>query len=526
MQSRAFSDKIEGEEDKRSKRVVQNKDQEVRGMKHSRLWYTPFLGMAVAMLLPFAAFSQERGWVTEDGNVRFVDKEGSYAVNQWKTLQGKSFYLDGDGNLTRNAWIDETWYVGEDGIMQKETWRYEDGTGEMAEGWYYLGRDGKAEKNDWKTIGEKRYCFNENGQMRSGWYYENGDIYYLGGKEEGIPVSGWQYLESAEGRAEEGSISADLAPEEKGGSWYYFQTNGKAKRASGKDYEETDIDGKKYYFDEDGKMLTGWHCIREQAAAGDGTGISRFVYLGGKDQGLLRNQWLETETLPWKSADWEKAKGSTAPRKNVTETAQTKKTGPRRFYLESNGSPAFLSADAVTMKDAMKKIDGAYYFFDSYGSMQTGLIKMTSSEGTQTAYFGEAGGDGKMRTGRINEVSDRNGAVRTFCFGSSGSLKGTGYNGEKDGFLYADGLLLKAEKGSGYAPFEAAGRIWLVNEAGQVQKEEKEYQASEGRTYLIQDGIVWKMPMSYDLAKDTMEKQKVMEESPIVSVAWNLVYNR
>ncbi len=29
-------------------------------------------------------------------------------------------------------------------------------------------------------------------------------------------------------------------------------------------------------------MLTGWQCVKEKAEPGDGTGISRFVYLGGK----------------------------------------------------------------------------------------------------------------------------------------------------------------------------------------------------------------------------------------------------
>ena len=42
------------------------------------------------------------------------------------------------------------------------------------------------------------------------------------------------------------------------------------------------IDGKKYYFDENGVMLTGWQCVKEKAEPGDGTGISRFVYLGRK----------------------------------------------------------------------------------------------------------------------------------------------------------------------------------------------------------------------------------------------------
>ena len=33
--------------------------------------------------------------------------------------------------------------------------------------------------------------------------------------------------------------------------------------------KETTIDGKKYYFDENGVMLTGWQCVKEKAEPGD-----------------------------------------------------------------------------------------------------------------------------------------------------------------------------------------------------------------------------------------------------------------
>ena len=34
-------------------------------------------------------------------------------------------------------------------------------------------------------------------------------------------------------------------------------------------------------------MLTGWHAVKEKADSDDATGISRFVYLGGKDDGAI-----------------------------------------------------------------------------------------------------------------------------------------------------------------------------------------------------------------------------------------------
>lgn len=107
-------------------------------------------------------------------------------------------------------------------------------------------------------------------------------------------------------------------------------------------YKESEIDGHRYYFDANGVMATGWRCVREQAKPGDGTGISRFVYLGGKDEGMLKSQWLETEERPWDSPEWEQALSKEARRtKNASETAQTKEDMTRRFYLQHDGTPAF-----------------------------------------------------------------------------------------------------------------------------------------------------------------------------------------
>ena len=91
----------------------------------------------------------------------------------------------------------------------------------MAKGWYYLGPSGKAEKNEWKKLGEVRYSF-DRGRMRTGWHYENGEIYYLGDETEGYTRSGWHYLESDEEGAGRGTTSPGELSEMTRGKWYYF----------------------------------------------------------------------------------------------------------------------------------------------------------------------------------------------------------------------------------------------------------------------------------------------------------------
>mgnify|MGYP000255464967 CR=1 FL=1 len=78
-----------------------------------------------------------------------------------------------------------------------------------------------------------------------------------------------------------------------------------------------------------------------KAEPGDGTGISRFVYLGGKEKGML-SRWFETTEKPWDTKAWSTALNTQAVRKNNTdETALMKKDGSRWFYLENDGTPLF-----------------------------------------------------------------------------------------------------------------------------------------------------------------------------------------
>ena len=82
-------------------------------------------------------------------------------------------------------------------------------------------------------------------------------------------------------------------------------------------------------------MATGWRCVKEKAEPGDKTGISRFVYLGGKGEGMLKEQWLETKERPWDSAEWKDALSDEERQtQNASETARTKENTLRRFYLK------------------------------------------------------------------------------------------------------------------------------------------------------------------------------------------------
>ena len=81
-------------------------------------------------------------------------------------------------------------------------------------------------------------------------------------------------------------------------------------------------------------MATGWRCVKEKAEPGDKTGISRFVYLGGKGEGMLKEQWLETKERPWDSAEWKDALPR-APDSKCVRDCQNKGEYPAPFLSEA-----------------------------------------------------------------------------------------------------------------------------------------------------------------------------------------------
>ena len=376
-------------------------------------------------------------------------------------------------------------------MAAEKGWVNEDGAA------HYVDSNGSYVKNQWKTSQGVSYYLDENGDLAKNVWV---DGTYYAGEDGSMTKDAWIYVDENDGSMKSG--------------WYYLNRNGKVEKNDWKT-----IGKGKYCFDSDGRMLTGWQCVKEKAEPGYGTGISRFVYLGGKEKGMLKGQWFETTEKPWDTKAWSTALNTQAVRKNNTdETALMKKDGSRWFYLENDGTPLFLSADATGLKDGAVKLDGRYYFFDSYGVCQSGMIKFTSGGKTETAYFDPEAG-GALSIGRNTNVVDKRDKVYTFCSGTSGSEKGCGINGVKDGFLYYNGLLVSAKEGSSYEPFKVSGQVYLVNEAGKVQTEEKKYSSDGNAAYTIENGKVFTLD-------ENGEKKSAATGLSLPYAGWKIQYQR
>ena len=145
-------------------------------------------------------------------------------------------------------------------------------------------------------------------------------------------------------------------------NWYYFQANGKALTNGDNDTVSLKtINGKKYAFDEEGKMLWGWVDAENAEHIDDSDGDAfkeGDYYFGGSDDGAMTVGWLQID-ITYDEATEDDYK-YTAPVFSDDED-QT-----RWFYFKSNGKKVY-AEDADRTKD--RTINGRRYAFDEYGAM-------------------------------------------------------------------------------------------------------------------------------------------------------------
>lgn len=62
----------------------------------------------------------KNGWEKDGDKWFYLGENGAVVKNEWRQDSGKWFYLGSDGAMVRNAWIDNTYYVGADGIWVQQ----------------------------------------------------------------------------------------------------------------------------------------------------------------------------------------------------------------------------------------------------------------------------------------------------------------------------------------------------------------------------------------------------------------------
>ena len=202
------------------------------------------LGVADATgIAKYLGVSKEKGTWVEDSNGWKYKEGGKYVTNSWKDIDGKRYYFDANGYRV-TGWQTiggKKYFFMPEGYMMTgwisfgSTRYYLMPDGHMLTGWcsfgstkYYLASDGKMVRG-WQTIDGKRYYFNDDGVMQTGWQTINGKKYFF--MPEGYMMTGW--------------ISF-------GSTRYYLDKNGVMQTGW------QTINGKKYFFMPEGYMMRGW----------------------------------------------------------------------------------------------------------------------------------------------------------------------------------------------------------------------------------------------------------------------------
>ena len=225
-------------------------------------------------------------------------------------------------------------------------WAEEDGT------WVYYNRDGERATDSWKKSGNNWYYLDSDGEMAIDQLIEDGDNYYYVDINGVMASNQWVAIENED-------AGEDDEPEH---YWYYFQANGKALTNGDNDKVSLKtINGKKYAFDEEGKMLYGWvdEDTAERVDNVDGDGFKEGVYyFGGEDDGAMTTGWLQLD-ITYDEATNEDYK-------YTAEAFNDDEDQTRWFYFKSNGKKIWADNNERT-KD--KTINGKKYAFDQYGAM-------------------------------------------------------------------------------------------------------------------------------------------------------------
>lgn len=191
------------------------------------------------------------GLKAEAEGVRYLESDGEYVANEWRDVDGATYYFGADGYalVGLNSIDGKTYYFNDDAQLGKGWITWSDGTKSYASpedgcalmtGWsridnrtYYFDESTFKSKKGLAKIDGKTYYFNSSSQKCTGWIKRSdGSRSYASAKHDGALAKGWWTID---------------------GKKYYFNPN----TLSAARYK-TVIGGKTYYFNASGQRCVGW----------------------------------------------------------------------------------------------------------------------------------------------------------------------------------------------------------------------------------------------------------------------------
>lgn len=459
-----------------------------------------------ASMTSFAA----TGWAEEDGTWVYYDRNGERVTDEWKKSGNNWFYLDEDGYMATDVLIeddDDYYYVDENGVMVTNLWvavenEDKDDDDDPDNWWYYFGSNGKAYKRSdnatsdvsLKTINGKKYTFDEEGKMQFGWVKDgerqtDDDAwttcdYYFGDENDGAMTVGWREIHIVDDNYAGEQPNDDIWDEDQD-RWFWFKSSGKKQVNS----VNKNINGKKYGFDKNGRMIAEWYTkttyVDKDTTAtasdgsltvkqGEGTYTNGFMYFNSPESGARYTKgWFKVtpgyylQQGKYEDGDdfWYYADGNGKIYANEIKTINGKKyafdnygrmkSGLKFIVMEPTGTGAGSTYSSTKIVEVIANDSDAWGHYETEEEFDAFVNNYADeiNKGEMRAYFFGGGEDGSMKTGK--QTISLDGEDFTFEFEKSGSMKGAGKNGliEKDDKLYMAGKLVKADKDDKYTVY-------------------------------------------------------------------------
>ena len=425
------------------------------------------------------------GWQQENGTWVYYNRNEEKVTEQWQKSGDYWYYLDDNGEMAVDSLIDDnddTYYVDVNGVMVTNRWVAVDNENagdenEPNQWWYYFGANGKAYKrNDsasgdvsLKTINGKKYTFNTDGKMQYGWvkdgetqYDDNAwqdSQYYFGDENDGSMAEGWREIAIRDDQATDAQPGDNYWDEDQT-RWFYFKASGKKE----KDQTGKTINGRKYGFDEYGRMNAGWvtqattsnTSVKDGGKQGIATYSNSFMnYSTPEDGARYTKGWFKVTPGYYLQKDkyedgtdyWYYSDGSGKLVTNQIKTINGKKYAFDNYGRMISGFVVLQmqqTGTAYSQKDIVDKLDdeNRYDTADNYTRFVKANEGLFNSGELRAYYFGSSD-DGSMKTGK--QSVDLDGEKLTFEFEKNGSKKGAGLIGMNDHKLYIGGKLTTAD---------------------------------------------------------------------------------
>ena len=316
-----------------------------------------------ASMTSFAA----TGWVEEDGQWYFYDKDGNRVEDEWKKSGDNWYWLDSEegGAMAVDKLVeddDDTYYVDGNGVMVTNTWvkvvnEDQDDDDDPAEyHYYYMQSNGKTYKGNGTSV-------TETGTMANGEdEWSGSDVkYYFGGWEDGSMKTGWQKItvhDNEDGKDDDYDY------------WFNFKSNGE-RRFHDKADATWKSNSRYYHFDERGVMVYQWF----ETATTNSASASNWAYFSSPEDGArVTKGWFKV-VAPTEDNSFLESDATFAKRDSDDESE-------RWYYSDSK--------DEGLVVGEIKKIKGKYYGFwpddgQKGGRMLIGLcaLQMNEADGSK-----------------------------------------------------------------------------------------------------------------------------------------------